>query len=252
MEKKWILTGIVLVCTVISAAAIMVPLMNAPVNSAPQGSATGFILETELPESPATAPVYKVVRKESIFEGSQKVMEVKSSIPSEKEAVIFAEKILENYGGLPKDAVLSQVKQVYLGGYNLNSETVEEQYPQFTQVIYSQQINGSPVAGPGAEINIELGENGELLHIEKAWRHVEYGGEVPIISAAEAYEKLQKHELLEIPQSSFAGVKISDVTLGYYAEDREHDQKIYSPIWIFSGHKQGGQPFPYMVDALRK
>ncbi len=251
METKWILTGIVLVCTVISAAAIMVPLMNTPANSIPQGSATGFILETKLPESPATAPVYNVVRKESIFEGSQKVMEVKSSIPSEKEAVIFAEKILVDYGGLPKDAVLSLVKQVYLEKYNLKTETVEEQYPQFTQVIYSQQINGSPVAGPGAEINIELGENGELLQIEKAWRHVEYGGEVPIISAAEAYEKLQRHELLEIPQSSLSGITISDVKLGYYAEDGEHDQKVYSPIWIFYSDQSGGQPFPYMVDAMK-
>lgn len=252
METKWILTGIVLVCTVISAAAIMVPLMNTPANSIPQGSATGFILETELPDSPATAPVYNVVRKESIFEGSEKVMEVKSSIPSEKEAVIFAEKILENYGGLPKDAVLSRVQQVYLDEYNLKTETVERQYPQFTQVIYSQQINGSPVAGPGAEINIELGENGELLQIEKAWRHVEYGGEVPIISAAEAYEKLQKHEFFIIPQSQLSGVKISNVTLAYYAEDWEHDQKVYSPIWIFSSDQSNGYPFPYMVDALRK
>ena len=251
MEKKWIMTGIALVCTVACTALVLSLLMNTPANSIPQGSATGFILGTTLPDSPATAPVYNVVRKESVFEGSEKVMEVKPSIPSEDEAVIFAEKILADYGGLPDDAVLSQVKQVYLGGYNLNSETVEEQYPQFTQVIYTQQINGSPVAGPGAEINIELGENGELLHIEKAWRHVEYGGEVPIISAAEAYEKLQRHELLEIPQSSLSGITISEVNLGYYAEHRDHDQKVYSPIWIFSGYKQGGQPFPYMVDARR-
>jgi hypothetical protein len=254
MEKKWIMTGIALVCTVACTALVLSLLMNTPANSLPQGSATGFILETTPPDSPATAPVYNVVRKESVFEGSEKVMEVKPSIPSEKEAVIFAEKILADYGGLPEDAVLSQVKRVYLGGYNLNSGAVEEQYPQFTQVIYTQQINGSPVAGPGAEINIELGENGELLHIEKAWRDLEYDREVPIISAEEGFEKLKKGDLLEIPQSSLGGLIISEIRLGYYAEHREKDQKEYTPVWIFYGtysQSSNTRPYPYPVNAMK-
>ena len=212
---------------------------------------TDFILEKELPKSLATAPYYNVVKKESIFEGSPKIMEVKTSIPSENEAPLIAEKILEKYGGLPKDAVLSKVERVSMEKYNVKTESVEERYPQFIQVIYEQQINGAPVVGPGAEINICLGENGELLQIEKVWRHVEYAEEIPIISAAEAYKKLQNGDLLEITQSSMTGLKIFDVKLGYYAEDREHDQKVYSPVWIFYGYKQGGQSFPYMVDARR-
>ena len=214
-------------------------------------SITDFILEKELPKSLATAPYYNVVKKESIFEGSPKMMEIKTSIPSENEAPVIAEKILEKYGGLPKDAVLSKVERVSMEKYNVKTESVEARYPQFTQVIYEQQINGAPVVGPGAEINICLGENGELLQIEKAWRHVEYAEEIPVISAAEAYEKLQKRDLLEITQSSMAGLKISSVKLGYYAEDREHDQKVYSPVWIFYGYKQGGKPYPYVVDARR-
>ncbi|MFA6361938.1 hypothetical protein [Methanoregula sp.] len=62
MEKKWIMAGIALVCTVACAALVLSLLMNAPATSAPQGSTTGFILETKLPESPATAPVYTVAR----------------------------------------------------------------------------------------------------------------------------------------------------------------------------------------------
>jgi len=252
MDTKWLITGIVLACAIISAAVVMVPLMNNPTASGPQESATGFILEKNLPESPVTAPWYTVIKKESIFEGSDKLMKVKTSIPTEEQAVPLAEKILENYGGLPKDAILLKVEQVSLEQYNVKTETVEERYPQFTQVIYEQQINGAPVIGPGAEINICLGENGEMLQIEKAWRHVESAGEISVISATEAYEKLQKRDLLVIPQSSLEGVRISDVKLGYYAEDREHDQKMYSPVWIFYGYKPGGQPFPYLVDARRE
>lgn len=251
MDKKWLMYGLVLVCAIICSAFIVMPLMNAPVTSAPQGAVTGFILEKDLPAARATAPSYTVMKTESVFTGSEKLMTVKENTPKKEEAAVIAEKILEQYGGLPDDAVLVKVEQVFLTQYNTRTQSVEEQYPQFTQVIYQQEINGAPVVGPGAEINICLGENGELLQIEKAWRHVEFAGDVPVISAAEAYEKLQERDLLVIPQSSLDGVRISDIKLGYYAEHREHDQEIYSPVWIFYGSRQGGQPFPYLVDARR-
>lgn len=252
METKWILTAFVLVCALIGAGAIITSSMDNKPVPAHQGSVPGFVLEKELPVSGATAPVYRVISKESVFQGSPDVMTVKRSIPSEEQAVPLAEKILRDYGGLPEDAVLLKVEQIFLEKSNGETKDVGEKFPQFTQVIYEQQIQGSPVVGPGAEINICLGENGELLQIEKAWRHVEYGGEVPIISASEAYEKLRSLDLLIVPQSQIAGVRISDVKLGYYAEHRDHDQNIYSPVWIFYGYKQGGKPFPYMVDARQK
>jgi len=251
METKWKLTGIVLICAIICSVIIVMPLVKNPATSAPQGSASGFVLERALPESESEAPSYHVMKKESIFEGSEKLMTTKKIIPTTEEAPALAEKTLESYGGLPEDAVLVKVEQVFLEQYNTDTESVEERYPQFTQVIYNQVINGSPVIGPGAEINICLGENGDMLQIEKAWRHVEYGGDVPIISASEAFDKLVKRDLLVIPQSSLKGITISEVKLGYYAEDREHDQEMYSPVWIFYGSKNGGQPYPYLVDARR-
>lgn len=251
MDTKWLMYGLVLACAIICSAFIVMPLMNSPATSAPQGAVSGFILEKDLPEAQATAPSYTVMKTESVFTGSEKLMTVKENTPSKEEAVAIAEKILEQYGGLPDDAVLAKVEQVSLNQYNTKTQSVEEQYPQFTQVIYQQEIYGAPVVGPGAEINICLGENGELLQIEKAWRHVEFAGDVPVISAAEAYEKLQKRDLLVIPQSSLDGVRVSDVKLGYYAEHREHDQEIYSPVWIFYGSRHGSQPFPYLVDARR-
>lgn len=218
-------------------------------------SSTGTIsLSTPFPYSPATAPMYTVIAKDSIFEGSQKIMDVKASIPSESEAVPLAEKALEKYGGLPKDAILSKVEQVSIKKYNLSSGQIEEQYPQWTQIIYEQRVNGSPVIGPGAEINIGLGENGELLQIEKAWRYLEYDKDVPIISAEEGFEKLKKGDLLESAQSSLSGLEISEIQLGYYAEDREHDQKAYTPVWIFYGRhpdSSNTHPFPYVVNAMK-
>jgi hypothetical protein len=251
MERKIVIIGFLLMCVIVTAAIVIFPASSNGTTTMVQASAGDFLLENSLPDSPSTAPEYSVVKTDSVFEGSDRLFAVKNSLPSEKEAPAIATKILDKFGGLPEDAVLSHVEIVSMQKYNTETKTVEEQYPQFTQVIYNQQVNGSPVIGPGAEINICLGTDGELLQIEKAWRHLEYARDVPVISASDAFEKLKKQDLLVIPQSSLSGIKISEVRLGYYAEDREKDQKLYSPVWIFYGSKQGGEPFPYLVDARR-
>lgn len=251
MKPDWIITGIVLTCLVIGAVILVSYQIEQKTRIVYKGSSEPFMLATLIPASPATAPMYRVVGKDSIFEGTPKSLDVKNSIPSETEAPALAEKALEKYGGLPNDAVLYKVERVTVKKYNTKTGVIEEESPQFTQVIYLQQINGTPVIGPGAEINIELGENGELLSIEKAWRYVEYAGEVNIITAAEAYEKLKKGEIITLTQSSPIGKIVTDIRLGYYAEHREKDQKTYTPVWIFYAAREGQTPFPYPVDAMK-
>lgn len=249
MERKLLIIGFLLVCVVGGTVVIWSPVPDPAASTMAQASAGDFLLEKALPDSPATAPEYRVVKTDSVFEGSDRLFTVKPDLPSEDEAPAMAAKILEKYGGLPDDAILKHVETVSMQKYNTATGKTEEQYPQFTQVVYSQQVNGSPVIGPGAEINICLGPGGELLQVEKAWRHLEFSREVPVISSGDAFKKLKKHDLLVIPQSSLTGITISDVRLGYYAEDRQRDQPEYFPVWIFSGSKDGGEPFPYVVDA---
>ncbi len=235
MKHNWILVGTILVILVVGIGSFGVITDDGSRPYKLQASFSKFNMDTEFPASPATAPVFKVVEKEAFTIGSERLMAIKPSIPSEEEAPAMALKTLENYGGLPKDAVLHKVEQVHINKYNLTTESVEEQYPQWTLVIYEQQIQGMPVIGPGAEIWIALGDNGELLQIDKVWRTVEYSKEVPIITAEQAYERLNKGELLTRYQSPLEGIEISSIYLGYYAENRDTDQEYFKPIWIFHG-----------------
>ena len=251
MKKIWLI-----ICLALVGATIGVTILGSQSSaSGPsfvlQATTGAITLDTAFPVSPSTAPTYKVLSTDSFFEGTPKLMEVKSSIPSETEAPALAVKAMEKYGGIPDNAVLHKVESVYMNKFNLTSNTIEERYPQWTLVIYEQQIRGSPVIGPGAEIWIALGENGELLQVDKVWRTVEYAEDVPVISAEEAYEKLQKGELLEKYQSPLAGIKISDIRLGYYAEDRARDQKYFTPVWIFTGTDQGNNTIRLPVTATR-
>jgi hypothetical protein len=213
-------------------------------------------LEVPLPVSPATVPLYRVVSVQKFSSGTGTALTVKKHIPSIEEAPGLAEKALGVYGGLPADAVLEKTEQVFMKKYNLKTGTVEEQYPQYTQVIYCQYVNDSLVVN--SEISVSLGENGELLDISKDWSTLEYTGEIPVISADEAFEKLNRQDLLIPLQCSILDYHITRVEFGYHIETHPPDTSaqptrpnICTPVWIFYGVKPGTdpEPFPLMVDA---
>ncbi len=216
-------------------------------------------LGVQLPASPATVPGYRVVSVQKFSSGTGTALAVKDHIPSIAEAPGLAEKALGVYGGLPADAVLEKSEQVFMKKYNLKTEVVEEQFPQFTQVIYRQYVNGSPVMGSG--ISVSLGEDGELLDISKDWSTLEYMGEIPVISADEAFNKLQARDLLKPIQSSLNGYHITRVQSGYYVENdlpdstmKESAPNRCTPVWIFYGIKPeiiDVEPFPLLVNATR-
>ncbi|MCK9591635.1 MAG: DUF4901 domain-containing protein [Methanoregula sp.] len=212
-----------------------------------------------LPASPATVPGYRVVSVQKFSSGTGTALAVKDHIPSIAEAPGLAEKALGVYGGLPADAVLEKTEQVFMKKYNLKTGTVEEQYPQYTRVEYRQYVNGSPVMGSGIEVS--LGEDGELLDVSKNWSTLEYTGEIPVISADEAFEKLQARDLLKPIQSSLNGYYITRVQSGYHVETHYPDGPVQTPapdkctpVWIFYGIKPeviDDKPFPLLINATR-
>ncbi len=215
-------------------------------------------IDVPLPPSPPTVPDYRVVSVQKFSTGTGTSLAVRDHIPSVAEAPGLAERVLEDYGGLPADAVLERTEQVFMKKYNLKTGMVEEQYPQHTRVAYRQYVNGSPVMGSG--IAVSLGKDGELLDISIDWSTLEYIGEIPVISADEAFGKLQARDLLKAIQSSLNGYHITRVQSGYHVETRIPGSSIQAsfperctPVWIFYGIKPGTdiEPFPLLVNATR-
>ncbi|MFA6332240.1 MAG: hypothetical protein WCX22_04750 [Methanoregula sp.] len=255
------LSLLVLIITVVIGSLLVSDLSPSP----PAGSFPGspeynrtITIGVPLPVSPATVPNYRVVSVQKFSTGTGTSLNVRDTIPSTAEAPGLAEKVITEYGGLPADAVLEKTEQVFMKKYNLKTRTVEEQYPQHTRVSYRQYINGSPVMGSG--ISVSLGTEGELLDISKDWSALEYTGDIPIISADEAFEKLQERDLLKPIQSSLNGYHITRVQSGYYVETHLPDASARPvppdtcmPVWIFYGIKPGtdSEPFPLMINATR-
>ncbi|MCK9631872.1 MAG: hypothetical protein M0R30_09530 [Methanoregula sp.] len=242
-------------------SASLVPPVNAdPAPDLPAYDRT-IPLDVPLPASPATVPLYRVVSVEQYSSGTGTALTVKKQIPSIEEAPGLAEAALAAYGGLPADAVLERTEQVFMRKYNIRTETVEEQYPQYTQVMYRQYVNGSPVMNSG--ISVLVGEKGELLDISKDWSTLAFSGEVPVISAEEAMEKLRARDLLRPVQCSLDGYHVTRVQSGYYVgtfETQIHNAPGQAmppdtviPVWIFYGIKPGTDtdPFPLLINATR-
>ena len=231
----------------------------------PAGSSPGPVaydrsitLGVPLPASPATVPNYRVISVRKFSTGNETTLMVKEHIPSIEEAPGLAEKALEKYGGLPADAVLERTEQVFMKKFNLKTGTVEEQYPQYTRVAYNHYVNGSQVMGSG--IAVSLGKDGEILDISIDWSTLRYAGEIPVISANEAFEKLQARELLVPIQSSLDGYHITRVQSGYHIGTHYPDASVQTPapnrctpVWIFYGIKPGTdtKPFPLLINATR-
>ena len=241
-KTHWIILGLILACGLILGIAVIgLHLTPWRMYADPseghsiatmQGGLDNLILDTEFPKSPVSMSIYKVKTIDRVQDVIvEKALTTKNSTPSADEAPALAEKGLEKYGGLPKDAQLGIVIPNYQYKYNLTTNTVEEQKSVSTQVIYMQMLNGSRVIG--GSINLMLGENGEIISIVKTWPAYEYAGEVNIISAEQAYEKLKNSETIDKPLGNIKeGSKISDIRLGYKLT-RETNSSL-TPIWIFN------------------
>ncbi len=88
-------------------------------------------LQQDFPENQATVPLYRVTQQENdILEVYlQQVERTRPSVISEKDAPAAAEKILENYGGIPTDAVLRSSETSYVKRFNRTTKQEEKVSP---------------------------------------------------------------------------------------------------------------------------
>lgn len=261
LKNKWIIFSLVLAGCLIAGAAIISgygkDVASTATNSVAgglltplQGNVGKLVLECSFPKTPAMVSLYTVKSVDTKQEVNEKSStSIKNRIPTADEAPALAEKSLEAYGGLPKDASLINAIPLYRFKYNLTTQTVEERYPVRTQVRYIQKIDGYPVYKAG--ISLMLGEHGEILDLYKNWiTAYELSGTTSVISAEEGYEKLRKGETTAELQGTIPeGTKISDIEFGYYLDKKNN---VLKPIWVYKAIIEPDQePFNLYVNAAQ-
>ena len=211
------------------------------------GNAT---ISASIPDSPSSAQAYLMVSdpNDTAYFSVNDLEKIRENVTSASDAPQVAASILNNYGGLPPDAVITMAETEYL--IEMNGTTQEEitRYPVSTNVQYGRKIHDVPVVGSGAYINILIGDNGELLYLNKVWRTVTPAGNISIIPVSAAIEKLRHGEVLN-PKSYPFNVNITKIRLGYYEKGRNESQDYLDPAWLFKATTDTDEPIQYYVYA---
>jgi PKD repeat protein len=173
----------------------------------------------------------------------------RQNVTPASEAPAAAQKALEQYGGLPPDAVLDGASTTYSEIYNHTLHATTYKEPMFTTISYSREVNGLWVFGDGNSIILTLGENGELLRIFKVWRDYTCTGDADIIPIYSAFEKLRRGEVLDEPMVSDEKIIIDIASPAYYAKNIETNETILEPIWLLVGKTESGTRLGFHIYA---
>ncbi len=182
-------------------------------------------LDTSLPAAGKIA-VYEVVDVEKDLYIDEDVMGRVCECSIDV-ATKVAEEHIRNRG--PADGMVLKVAEV-VKMRKIGSEKNESK-ALGVNLIYGRKVDGLPIIGPEADAIVVFVCGDEIRYYSKLWRKLEKRGEVQVIPAAMALEKLRKGEIVERPMGSYSWLRVKDVELGYYIGSE--DQRYLTPVWIF-------------------
>jgi hypothetical protein len=102
-------------------------------------------------------------------------------------------------------------------------------------VNYGFRLAGLDVFGPGAKIQVSLGDKGRLNELLCFWRKPAEDKTMDIISAEEALEKLAADPMFMRLSPENAAVKFETPQFGYYAMSPGEFQRYLIPVWSCAG-----------------
>lgn len=154
------------------------------------------------------------------------------NLPDHK-AKSIADDFLEEHGLMPPDAYFYKVMPgVVMKKISKDNSSVLERKIFGLRVLYERKLDNIPVRGPGSEIVVTLGTDGNITGFRRIWREIEPYDEVEIISEADAFDRFRNGELLNTerfpPCDRIIG---DDIMLIYYTGPWFEDPGIISPAY---------------------
>lgn len=228
----------------------MVPVQGLPINGNYYSPIGVVNISASIPEFPSTITAFRITpdSNDMVYYSVSDLVKTRTNVTSEVDAPIISQKILDKYGGLPPDAILNYVKTEYIYTYNFSTKQDIPTDTVSTNVQYARSLDGKPVVGDGAYINMELGDNGELLYLNKVWRTVTADGNLPIQSVSVAIDKLRTGEVIN-PKKDPYNVNVTKIRLGYFEKGMNQSEEYLEPAWLFKGTTESGDPIQYYVYA---
>jgi hypothetical protein len=156
-------------------------------------------------------------------------------LPSRDEAAAKAERFLADLALLDGRAQLADVTYGEViaaprGG------APRAAYPTEIHVHYRFTLNGIPVVGPGAKIQVTFGTDGQVSEFYRFWRETAASlPPLPSYSLREAIALLRQDRAFLQLSPARARVQIRRIFLGYYAGPPRKHQGFLVPVYVFHG-----------------
>ncbi len=157
-----------------------------------------------------------------------------TKLPSKRRAVELAERYLERYGlssGYAKFSHVSYTNVIHIDRVNKSRTKYETE----VNVNYGFDVDGLPVAGPGAKIQVSFVERGRLCELYRFWREPKVGMDCSIIGPEKALEKLCEDESFRQLSPRNASVKLDSIELVLYSMPPPEVQRYYIPSYRIEG-----------------
>jgi len=217
------------------------------------GSTGKITINAVLPESSREMGIYHGYLREgdAFIKAFQPLANIRKNVTSEHDAPVVAKNAMIPFGGLPDGAIFVYAETSYLEEQRPSTGEVVNRWPVMTTVFYGRRIHGMSIAGDSDNVVVDLGENGEVLRIQKRWRSIEYTGyNATIIPASEAIKKLLRGGTIESAWiDDNESVIIKNIELAYNEGDSKNPDIVIEPVWIFSGTTSSQHSIEFLVNA---
>lgn len=155
--------------------------------------------------------------------------------PPEEEAISRANTYLAAMGLTDKQA--NTVSVTYTETFYLRDEQKEPQKAITNQHInYVFRLDGLPVWGPGAKIQVTYGSDDQVTEVLKFWREPKKEqNKHKLIPVEKAVKIFQTDDAFSDLSIKTANVKVDEISLGYYALPPREVQACLIPVYRFKG-----------------
>ncbi len=155
------------------------------------------------------------------------------TLPDDEAAVKLAGAFLRERGISTKGATVDSVSHTMFARMTKRMKRPDER-PLALHVNYRYELEGLPVLGPGAKIQVTFAGGKKPAEMYAFWRSPKADAELDLLPAGEAIELLRRDPQFE-ELGDDAQVEYTNPRLGYYALPPRETQGALIPIYAFDG-----------------
>ncbi|MFK7746967.1 MAG: hypothetical protein AB8B65_01120 [Kordia sp.] len=163
--------------------------------------------------------------------------ELAKNLPSEKEAIRSAQKLLEQLKIDTRTMKVHSVSNSFTATSESPKDGNPEAIPTSVNVNFTHQLEGLPIFGSGAKTQISFVNNDQLVQFVHFNRTPKQAGKAEVISPEEAVQQVFDNiRFAIIKEQGKSSGEITDVSLGYYAASPSDLQRFLIPVYKVQGN----------------